>query len=251
MVPPDAFDEDEDLFNFAELTDDGTVGTSDAIDIDEFLAAVETDDAPAQAQDAMDAALDLPELDPSGDLLEPGAPLPSGSRAAGAPTLEGVDADFGGHPAGAGGNVVYTTSRGVPKVIWIGAGALAVLNLLAVLVAWQGQQSNNSKLNEVRDELSEVARDVRDDVERQVQNIQRATTPLVVPAGLPAGSFERIDEALVRRDFAAARRMLYQALSLADALDDAAREDLEAQASFLLADTFRLEASYRDEEQVQ
>lgn len=246
MVPPADFDEDEDLFNFHEIYDDPAVGTSDEIDIDEFLAAVDDghgdgDDGPS----AMDSVLDLPELDPSGDLLNTGAALPGSTATVGHidPALPLPRQDVARGPAAR-----PPAPAAMPKIVWFGAGFLALLNVIAVLVVWDSQQQSSEQLESVRNELSEVARDVRDDVQRQVDNIQRTTSPLVVPAGLPAGSFERIDEALARRDFASARRQLFAALSVADGLEPQAREDLEAQAEFMLADTYRLEALAREDD---
>lgn len=244
MVPSPQFDEDEDLFNFDEVYQDPSVGIQEEIDIDEFLAAVESDHS-GRRQSAMDAALDLPELDPTGNLLEPDAPLP-GRGGAGQHGFG--DHDFGrtGHGQAPDYGGAYVAPSRMPRWVWFGAAGLALLNVLAVFVVWSSQQRSTEQLDRVRDELTEVARDVRDDVQRQVQNIQRTTSPLVVPAGLPAGSFERIDEALARADFASARRQLYAALAVADHLEPQDRADLEAQAGFLLADTYRLEATFRE-----
>ncbi|QDU70018.1 hypothetical protein [Engelhardtia mirabilis] len=251
MVPPADFDEDEDLFNFDELYDEPAVATSQEIDVDEFLAAVDHGATPDdlggyddEGPSAMDSVLDLPELDPTGDLLNTGAALPGGS---GYTAQRDPALPLPGRSGGPRQVETVAVSTSIPKIVWVGAGFLALLNLMAVFVVWSSQKQSTDQLDRVRDELSEVARDVRDDVQRQVETIQRTTAPLVVPAGLPAGSFDRIDDALARHDFASARRQLFAALSVADALDDAAKQDFQAQAEFLLADTYRLEALSRED----
>ncbi|MEO0650269.1 MAG: hypothetical protein AAFZ65_06290, partial [Planctomycetota bacterium] len=107
-----------------------------------------------------------------------------------------------------------------------------------------------AKLESVKDELSRTARDLRQDMSMQVDAIRGVNTPnAVVPLALEPETFDRVRRALDAGDFPSARRQLYAALATADRLEEAQRTSLEAEASFLLADTYRLEALAREASQ--
>ncbi|MHC4262660.1 MAG: hypothetical protein ACYSWX_09080 [Planctomycetota bacterium] len=215
---------DEDLFNFGELYAEDEENSSEEIDVEAFLAAADVDVSEAAVDGAPAAKSDDAELD------EALASLPSSEE------LERLLRSAGA--SNGGGSLELT------KLIKYGGIGLIAANLLAIGVVVSSSLDDSEQLASVKEELDKTVRDIRQDVGQQVDAIRGVDLPTaVVPLALEPETFDRVRRALDDGDFGTARRQLYAALSTVDRLDPEQRRSLEAEAGFLLADTYRLQAA--------
>lgn len=220
--PKSDADLDEDLFNFGELYEDDENNPSEEMDVEAFLAAA-NDGSDDHDSDAHAAALDS-EVDSA--LLE----LPSSAELE--RLLRSATEASGG--------------RDLPRVVKYGGAALIAINLLALLAVLVGRSGSAAQLEEAQRSFERTARELRHDVGQQVDAIRGVTSPIaVVPLALEPEAFDRVRRALDTGDLASARRQIYAALSTADRLPEEERRAFEAEAGFLLADTYRIEAERR------
>jgi hypothetical protein len=217
-------DLDEDLFNFGELYEDDADNPSEEMDVEAFLAAAGGADDDSDGDHSDDDSLG-PDVDPSLLALPSSEELERLLRAA-------------TEASGGGGDLARTIKRG--------GIALIAINLLAVGAVLLSRTGSADKLEEAQRTFEQTARELRRDVSQQVDAIRGVTSPTaIVPLALEAEAFDRVRRALDEGDLASARRQLYAALSTADRLPPEERESFEAEAGFLLADTYRIEAERR------
>jgi hypothetical protein len=234
------FDEDEDLFHFDELREDQEQSTPKEMDVEAFLAAADSGAAAAPVAEPEPAARGKSRrrkrrgADEAATADDPELALPEEALASAAPTSADID------------RVLRAAARAAvrtPPWVKLGGAALLLVNLMALLVVFQNQRTDALRMAEAQRELEETAKNLRDDVGRQVEQIRGVTAPILIPAGAEAGTFERVQRALDEGDLPGARRQLYATLAIADKLPEPERGNLEAEANFLLADTYRLEAA--------
>lgn len=248
-----AIDEAEDLFSFDELLDvQAQIGDASAI-------APGTGHGPAFAnldEDAMSAVLGP---DPTKV-----APTPTATstptetkRATPAPTAAPAPAQS--EPAVAVAAAAPTAPtrkskhrKGSPLLI----GALAVFalaNLALVGLTWKSMSTLQQSLG---------SQPGSSGVHEGGATAANTTTPppVVVHDRIPSQldvrpegeeTLDAAHEAIERGDFAGARRMLWGLLAVADRWAPSRRDDLEARATFTIADSYRLEADTRAASEAQ
>jgi hypothetical protein len=217
--PPE--ETDEDLFDFDELAKISTQAAAEMRkELEQALADVEQtvqEVAPVVAQAA----------------AAPGAPPLAPARAAPlVPRLPSVK------PADA---VVHQRLSLSPL-----AGALLVAvvaaNLVLMLFAWRSVSATRQLVFDVASEMRDTTTDLRDESARRSEIAALESEPVF--GALPEGyrTLRIARERLERGEHSRARRMLYGLLAVVDRLEQPARGEVEAQASFLVADSLRLEA---------
>jgi hypothetical protein len=126
------------------------------------------------------------------------------------------------------------------------AGALlaAVVgaNLVLMLFAWRSVNATRQLVVDVAGEMRDTTTDLRDESTRRSELSALESEPVF--GALPEGyrTLQIARERIQRGEHARARRMLYGLLAVIDRLEQPARGEVEAQASFLVADSLRLEA---------
>ncbi len=138
--------------------------------------------------------------------------------------------------------------QGPSPLALAGAAALVLTNVLGLFFLWRTTQSYQNGVQAMHEKLVETL--------RHQTELQSQETP---PAGkTPAGgaatrtpasleAFELVTLQMAREEiqageYAEARRRLSRLLAVADRIEAEAREDIEAQASFLIASTYRKQA---------
>jgi hypothetical protein len=211
-------DLDEDLFNFGELYEDEGDDASEEMDVEAFLAAAD-DSASVQA---------------------PAASTPKGEGSVSLPSAAELEQLLRAANA-AGGEERLT------RTVKFGGLALLTLNALAFGAVLFGRSNDNVRLEGFQRDLELTAQELRQDVSRQVDALRGVTSPeVVLPMSLAPETFDHVRRALNAGDMPGARRQLYAALATVDRLEPADRSAFEAEAEFLLADTYRLEADARE-----
>ncbi|MCE9593733.1 MAG: hypothetical protein K8S98_06035 [Planctomycetes bacterium] len=240
-----AIDEAEDLFSFDELLDvQAQIG-------DDASIAAGTGRAPAFAnldEDAMSAVLGP---DPTKAAPTPAATnTPSETKRATPAPAAPAPAPAAPAAAAAVAPSAPTRNRkhrkGSPMLI----GALAVFalaNLALIGLTWKSMSTLQESLG------SQPGASGVHDGGATATNANSAA-PVVtherIPSQLdvrPEGeeTLDAAHEAIERGDFAGARRMLWGLLAVADRWAPSRRDDLEARATFTIADSYRLEADTR------
>lgn len=233
--PKDAlgFDEDEDLFDFAGASSSGG-SDDDDIDIAEFLSTIDDSDASAilDLAESEDAHRTTAASDDVGAAVKPARATPAPSAAV---------------PRSANDQQVVVATSGP---FWKQPGAIAFLSVgVALLLAnmfgvWATWTNNKSMVQEVEatriDIAATIARAQRE-LGDEYARLENATRPATA-AALGTASFASVEERLDIGDFAAARRLLYAKLALLDRLPPAQRNEVEARALFMLAETDRAQA---------
>lgn len=228
----DDLDIAEELFDFDELLRDA------------HAAVGELDEAIEGAQDA------------SGDDVLFGEPIPLSSAPAHQPARrppplspEAVAARDAGQqaPAAAAMGAPDVPTR-VRRPLGLAlAGALAgvvLLNVALVAYVVRTLRSVQGMVLDVGQQVVASNDSVRDRTSELFERVQESPTI----AGLASGpqrveALDRARAALERGEFERARQTLYRLLSVADRLEPELRLDVEAQARFLVADSWRLEAA--------
>lgn len=146
---------------------------------------------------------------------------------------------------------------GAPSLLVLaGLGALLLVNLGGLLFLWRSTQTFQSGVSAMNDQLVHAL---------QVQALTRnepapdAHAPAALTrsehgASTPLESFEETTLGLAREEiqageYAAARRRLARLLAAADRMGAEEREEIEAQAAFLFASTYRKQAEAAREKQ--
>lgn len=213
------FDEDEDLFGFADPA--GTVSTEeDDIDIAEFLSTIDDDD--------VSSIVELAGTTPMTTGSAPEAPV--ATAAAGVPTQTVVVA----------GGPIWR-QPGMLTAMAIG-GLLLISNLAGTWATWSRNRTVVEEIEGVRLDLRDTVANAKRDIAAETSRLQNITQPR---GGSQLGtvSFLTVEEHLNQEDFATARRLLYSKLAILDRLPVAERDEVESRALFLLAESDMREAA--------
>ncbi|MFN0244937.1 MAG: hypothetical protein ACKVWV_18800 [Planctomycetota bacterium] len=146
--------------------------------------------------------------------------------------------------------------------LWLVIGAGLALNAGAFLLLWQSNRSFRHGIEGLRDELVVTVREMRlgANETRAALPAALASEPVAhapaqapkLQSAPPIEPFEKTtltlaEEEIRTGEFAAARRRLYRLLAMADRIDAGLRESIEMRASYMLADSYRLQALARRE----
>jgi hypothetical protein len=198
---------DEDLFNFVELSQSAPKPALPA------SAPAAKDSAPSTL-----AQVDAPKAE---------APAVAASAAPGTPQLVLAPA----------GNRFSMTPLAAGLF-----GALIAANVALMLFAWNSVSATRDLVLDVAHDVREASADLREESSQRSAAAAKASQPAF--GALPEGyrTLELARERIAQGEHARARRMLYGLLAVIDRIEPPAREELEAQAGFLIADSYRIEA---------
>lgn len=228
---------DEDLFDFDELAAASSkVATEMKKELDEALTQVE--------QAKVDVAKSVaPTPVPSAPAAKPAAapstatPKPVATAPASVP---GAASAAAAPPAMAGATVVHQKLTVSPLA---GAllGGVVLANVVLMLFAWSSVNATKQMVLDAAHDMRETSSDLRSESAQRSELTARNSEPVF--GALPEGyrTLEIAKERISRGEFARARRMLFGLLAIIDRIDQPARGEVEAQAGFLIADSFRLE----------
>ena len=236
--PEFEFDPDEDLFSFDEII---AVAESedDKIDLEELirvLNANEEEPAAIPADIASESRGDSPESDPA---------------SSDAPTAAAPD-----------GNEQPPNSQGAPQVIYAGPGqssprvakatlallaAVIILNLSFFGVVWNSGRGVGETLDDIETRFLSRVLDIEQSLTSRAEAANQSTLPYVLPDSGGSSALVRVRDVIAEGDYSEARRRCYALLAVLDRFEADEREDIEAQATFLIADAYRRESEAREE----
>lgn len=242
-TPPPA-ETDEDLFNFDELL--GATKQKEALtkELDDVLEAVESarldvaqsvSNGPAPAAPAPSAkpaaANTLPSAAQSTPLLKQVTPAGAAKTAAGALAASASNAA-----------TVVHQKLSMSPVAAVMLAAIVLVNVTLMLFAWNSVQSVKQLVLDVSHDVADTTNELRAESTRRNRSTALESEPVF--GALPEGyrTLEIAKQRMERGEHARARRMLYGLLSVVDRVEQPARAEVEAQASFMIADSYRLEA---------
>lgn len=128
-----------------------------------------------------------------------------------------------------------------------GIGALVLTNVLGLFILWSTTRSYRSDVQAMNEKLAEtLRRQAAAPIEPGPAAAQPANPEIArTPAGLEAFELSTLRvarEEIQAGEYAAARKRLARLLAVADRVEAEVREDVEAQAAFLIASTYRKQA---------
>ncbi len=120
--------------------------------------------------------------------------------------------------------------------------AVLVANVALMAFAWNSVSATRDLVLDVAHDVREASTDLRNESNQRTATAARASEPAF--GALPEGfrTLEIARERIAQGEHVRARRMLQGLLSVIDRVEPPAREEIEAQAGFLIADSYRLEA---------
>jgi len=245
-TPPPPVETDEDLFNFDELL--GTKKQKDTLndELDAVLEAVDaakvnvaSDVPPPAAKPAEQAAAPAAATKPAAapGVAAPAAPAgkPAPKTAASAPAAA---ATTSGAPAP---TIIHQKLSMSPLAAAL-LGGIVLVNVTLIVVAWTSVQSVKQLVLDVTHDMVDTTSELRAESARRNERTAFETEPVF--GALPEGfrTLEVAKQRMERGEHERARRMLYGLLSVIDRIEQPARGEVEAQAGFLIADSYRIEA---------
>lgn len=219
--------------------------------------------APAPAKPAAQPAKSAPVPGTAKAAVAAQAPAANGAKAPrkeiaqAAQLVEDIESVLGEdarRPAGARG------WRMPSPAVLVVVGLLLLSNTGGLLFLWHTSHSFQNGVSAMNQQLVSTVQALR--AETLAQNLQPAPANGAASAGsedahrhasVPLEAFERTSLSLAREEiqegeYAAARRRLARLLAVADRIEAGQREEIEAQAAFLLAGTYRKQAEAAREE---
>lgn len=223
------FDLDEDLFNFDEIFD-AVDQEEEKVDLAELLAVLEP---------------------PAGDSEPEAAEEPAEAT----PAEEEVEEPIGSEePAREVQPIVVAAPVAAPALskAWVRGGlavlaAVILVNVLSLAVSWEKNREINAALKQLEGQLARSTGDLRQELFHQSSLLSTNKLPV---AAANVGETVSLDQALIdisNGEYQDARARLYSLLSIVDRLDPAVGPIIEADATYLLAETWRLEAELAEE----
>jgi len=222
-APAPPVETDEDLFNFDELL--GAKKQAEALnnELDAVLDAVESAKGQVAATVAAPAAAAAPTA----------APLPVSAAPVAAGPAPAVVAP--------GQTVIHQKLSMSPLAAALLA-AVVLVNLVLMFVAWRSVATVKQFVLDVGHDVADTTSELKAESTHRSREAAFESQPVF--GALPEGyrTLEIAKERMQRGEHARARRMLYGLLSVIDRIDQPARGEVEAQAGFLIADSYRIEA---------
>jgi hypothetical protein len=235
-VEPDDAAFDEDLFNFDELMDDSE---PTLVQIDDVLGA---DDPPAPATPVRPpppgGAASVMRSRPAEPATAPAQAARTSQHAFKAEvSAEPSDADPAPSRAPKGGGM----PRGEARLV---LALAALFNVVLMAFAWRSISSVQALVVQMGDRVIETTDQIRAETAERAEELARSALPVVAPRPEGLATLDNARAAMERGEFERARAMLYALLAVADRIEPSARRDIEARASFLIADSYRLQADF-------
>lgn len=251
-TPPPPVETDEDLFNFDELL--GAKKQKEALN-DELDAVLEAVDAakgnvasevprasakpaeqPAASAEAAKSTAKAAAA-PAVTTPSPAAPTPAAKPAQKAAAVASADGAAGAPTQ----TVIHQKLSMSPLAAALLAG-IVLVNVTLIVVAWTSVQSVKQLVLDVTHDMVDTTSELRAESTRRNERTAFETEPVF--GALPEGfrTLEVAKQRMERGEHERARRMLFGLLSVIDRIEQPARSEVEAQAGFLIADSYRIEA---------
>jgi len=128
-----------------------------------------------------------------------------------------------------------------------GVAALVLTNVLGLFFLWRTAQNYQSSVQAMNEKLAETLRR-QGDAQSQAAAAEAqkksgdAPRPTAVLESFELSTLQVAREEILAGEYADARRRLSRLLAVADRIEAESREDVEAQAAFLIASTYRKQA---------
>jgi hypothetical protein len=254
-TPPAPVETDEDLFNFDELL--GAKKQKEALndELDAVLEAVDAAKGNVATEVPRPAATPAEQAAAPSNAAKSSATTPAAAAAQPAPaTPAPAPAAKPASKAAAAAPVAANAAAGVPTATVIhqklsmsplAAALLAgivLVNVTLIVVAWTSVQSVKQLVLDVTHDMVDTTSELRAESTRRNERTAFETEPVF--GALPEGfrTLEVAKQRMERGEHERARRMLFGLLSVIDRIEQPARSEVEAQAGFLIADSYRIEA---------
>ena len=234
-VEPDDAAVDEDLFNFDELMDESELTLVQLDGLDDVLGADEPPPPATPVRPARPAGpASVMRSRPAGTSRVASAPTSQHAFAskipASSPDLEPAPE----RPPTGGG-----MPRGEARLV---LALAALFNVLLIVFAWRSLSSVQALVLQMGDRVIETTDRIRAETAERAEELARSALPVVAPRPEGFATLDNARAAMEHGEFERARAMLYALLAVADRIEPSARRDIEARASFLIADSYRLQA---------
>ncbi len=223
QAAPD-FDLDEDLFSFDEIIAVAE-GEEDKIDLEELLQVLNAEEPEPEPVEPEELDEEVIGQSPE-DLTDEGAEIESK-----APTPEFITVAAPASPP----------TRSVKVALGMVVAA-SIINLAFFGVVWKSDSGVGETLQSIEsrflNRVIDIEQSLLSTAEAQAMSIQ----PYVAPETGPHSGVIHARKLISSGDYPEARRRCYSILAILDRFGDAEREEIEAQCTFLLADSYRREA---------
>ncbi|MBL8801898.1 MAG: hypothetical protein JNN27_07885 [Planctomycetes bacterium] len=249
-TPPPPVETDEDLFNFDELLgakkqkealNDELDAVLEAVDAAKGNVASEVPRATAKAAEqpaaSAEAAKSTAKAAPAATTPSPAAPTPAAKPAPKAAAVAPADGGTGAPTP----TIIHQKLSMSPLAAALLAG-IVLVNVTLIVVAWTSVQSVKQLVLDVTHDMVDTTSELRAESTRRNERTAFETEPVF--GALPEGfrTLEVAKQRMERGEHERARRMLFGLLSVIDRIEQPARSEVEAQAGFLIADSYRIEA---------
>lgn len=134
---------------------------------------------------------------------------------------------------------------GIGAYLLVAVTLLTLVNAGVVVFSWKANAGLERTVRDFGHEVRQAADEILTETEERVREMSELAAPVVSLPPEHSRVFDEVDRAFVRGDYAGARERLYGLLAVVDRLDETVRDDTEARARYLVADSFRLEAETR------
>lgn len=249
-TPPPPVETDEDLFNFDELL--GAKKQKEALndELDAVLEAVDAAKGNVASEVPRAAAKPADQPAAPAGAANPSATTPVAAAAQPAPATAAKPAPKPAATATVAANaaagaptptVIHQRLSMSPLAAALLAG-IVLVNVTLIVVAWTSVQSVKQLVLDVTHDMVDTTSELRAESTRRNERTAFETEPVF--GALPEGfrTLEVAKQRMERGEHERARRMLFGLLSVIDRIEQPARSEVEAQAGFLIADSYRIEA---------
>jgi hypothetical protein len=137
--------------------------------------------------------------------------------------------------------------KGPSRLALAGVAALVLTNVLGLFFLWRTAQNYQSSVQAMNEKLAETLRR-QGDAQSQAAAAEAqkksadAPRPSALLESFEATTLQVAREEILAGEYADARKRLSRLLAVADRIEVESREDVEAQAAFLIASTYRKQA---------
>ncbi|HVS08618.1 MAG TPA: hypothetical protein VMS76_01995 [Planctomycetota bacterium] len=234
-VEPDDSAFDEDLFNFDELMDDSETAL---VQLDDGLGA---DDPPAPA-----TPVRPPPAGGAASVMRSRPAEPATAPQPARTSQHAFRAEVPAEPSDAAPAQTHSPKgggllRGEARLV---LALAALFNVVLMAFAWRSISSVQALVVQMGDRVIQTTDQIRAETAERAEELARSALPVVAPRPEGLATLDNARAAMERGEFERARAMLYALLAVADRIEPSARRDIEARASFLIADSYRLQAEF-------
>lgn len=137
------------------------------------------------------------------------------------------------------------------RVTLLAVALLTLVNAGVVTFSWMANNNLQDSVEKIGNQVLRTARDIQNETIQQAQAMESLVGPVAASDPASYRTFDRVAEDFEDGEFSSARKRLYALLSVTDRLGDDVREDTEARARFLIADSYRRHAESLDSDSME